>query len=80
MARKKTLPAAPPTETPFKDRPEIKALDAYCKSLNAQKHNLKVLEDHGMACTHCAAEHHCEYAHDPYNFNSEPLIDCLAAK
>ena len=36
--------------------------------------------DTDCICFDCPNKDECEYAFDFYNFNCEPLIDCLAAK
>jgi len=39
-----------------------------------------IAEGHVMACDSCPCSADCDLAGDLYNFDTVPMIDCLAAK
>jgi hypothetical protein len=62
------------------DSEKMNAITTYVELMNKASKPLKVLQDNDMACVRCHLEHTCQYAYDFYNFNTEPLVDCLEAK
>jgi hypothetical protein len=68
------------------------AMDQEHIRANAMEAALKIIREYkntdiaelalcqNMACAKCTAALHCEVAFDRYNLDTEPGIDCLAAK
>lgn len=62
------------------ERNNMRVLDEFVETMNKLKDHVSHLEQLKMACIRCVDQHSCKFAFDPYNFNTEPGIDCLAAK